>query len=323
VTAESDGRKATAAIFGAACAVGVELDHLFESDEAIGSVLAIDDAPQPAAKSAGAKLKYQSIPTTDEKRVQEAFKAAGVQFATYLAPFAAASTNDARKIDDTAGLKVFLSACEAAGVEAVAVTTGATIYGARKENPQYFAEGAPLRPDGLAPAEADLAREKLCADFARRNPLIALVVCRLAQVVGPGTKGFFTSLVESPKLMLVEGYDPAVQFVHAEDVARAVHKLLRTQKTGVYNIAPDDYTTFMQVGRAFKKPLVRSSLRMTRFKSWLGGLFGGLSPDLLPLLQFPILLTNRKIKRDLAYSFKYGSEQALAHHAKAAPRAAS
>jgi hypothetical protein len=43
---------------------------------------------------------------------------------------------------------------------------------------------------------------------------------------------------------------------------------------------------------------------------------GGIPPGFLPLLQYPILLANKKLRRETGYIFKYGSEQALAHHAK-------
>ncbi len=305
------------AVHGAAGAVGTDLVAQLDVDPEVGSIVGLDaTGPAPGSNGGGRpqKLKMEAALPAD---LGKHFKDAGIKLAVYLSPSAAASTEGAVPADDTVALAGFLNACETAGVEGIVVASGGTVYGARRENPSFFIEGAPLRPGGLAAGELDLARERLCASFARRRPEVALAVCRLAPaVVGPGVRGIVGQFLVGAKFVVLQEFDPAVQFLHLEDVSRAIFRLLKARRTGVYNIAPDDYTSFLQLGRAFKKPLQRVSLRWARVRAWLGTLVGGAPKEMLPLLQFPILLSNKKLKRDTGFVFKYGSEQALAHHAK-------
>jgi UDP-glucose 4-epimerase len=308
------GGKLGVAVFGATGAVGRAIVAELGTVGEVGSILALDDAPAPAS-GFPQKVLFRRVP--EGGGFEGAFEEAGVKLAVYLAPDAAGTSDRAIGADDGPVLKRFLAACEASAIEGLVVASGSNIYGARAENPSFFAEGAPLRCAGFAPGEADLAREKLAVDFARRRLGAAVAVCRLAHVIGPGTRGLMGRFLEASKLMVLDGFDPPVQFVHAEDVARAAVKLLTARRSGVYNIAADDYTTLLQLGRTFKKPLVRTSPTMARLRTWVGALVGGgIPPVYLPLLQYPILLTNRKLKRDTGYQFRYGSEQALAHHAK-------
>lgn len=314
---EGAGEKRAAlsvAVVGASGAVGREVCAQLDADPDIASVLGIDE--QPIAERLPAKAKPLEVKPGEA--LEGWFKTAGVKAAIYLDPFAAATTEKAIGAEDGDAFRRFAAACVSAEVGAVVVASGSTIYGARKENPSFFVEGSPLKPQGFPPGEADFEREKACIELARRRPEASLAVCRTAPVVGFGTRGFVSLSLAGPKFMVLEGYDPPVQFVHAEDVARALVRLVKGRKTGVFNVAPDDYTTLMQVGRAFKKPLQRVSPRMAQWKSWFGSFVGGLPPAYLPLLQYPILLSNRKIKRDLGYAFKFGSEQALMQHAKMA-----
>jgi UDP-glucose 4-epimerase len=304
------------AVYGVAGAVGRDLVAQLDVDPEVRTIIGLDDGAGPADAAATPKLAYKRL--GEVPSIESLFKEAKVKLAVYLAPFPAAASEAAIGRDDTDLARRFLNACEAAEVEGVVVASGATIYGARRDNPTLFVEGAPLKPGGLPPGELDLARERLCAQFARRRPQAALAVARLVPVVGPGTRGLMSRFLSAPRFMLVEGFDPGVQVVHVEDVSHAIFKLLKGRRTGAYNIAPDDTTTFLQLGRTFRKPLVRVSRRMALVRSWLTSLLGGaaIPPNLLPLLQYPILLANKKIKRETGYTFRYGCEAALAHHAK-------
>jgi nucleoside-diphosphate-sugar epimerase len=308
------GGKLAVAVYGAGGAVGRDLVQLLIADGEIDAILALDEVP--ASGSTGGKLTYRQI--SEGAPFDAALKDARVNLAVYLAPSACGSHENSLGQDDTATLKRFLAACELVDVEGLVILSGANIYGARPDNPSFFAEGAPLKCAGFAPGELDLARERLAIEFARRRPQAAVAVCRLAHVIGPGTRGLMSRFLEGSKLSTLDGFDPPVQFVHAEDASRVALKLLKAGRNGVYNVAADDYTTFMQLGRTFKKPLVRVSPTMAKLRSWVGSLVGGIPTPYMPLLQYPLLLTNRKLKRDTQYQFRYGSEQALTHHAKRA-----
>src|SRR5204862_6983407 len=114
-----------------------------------------------------------------------------------------------------------------------------------------------------------------------------------------------------------------LQFLHVDDAALAVFKLLKARRTGIYNVAPDDTVNLISVGRALGKIVKRYSPRMARaFAGW-GRAFklsgpAGLGPDLLPLLMHSVVLSNKKIKRDLGYAFKYACAGAIADHAESA-----
>lgn len=220
---------------------------------------------------------------------------------------------------DAAALRAQLDACVECGAGSVLVLSGAAVYGSHADNPVAIEEGAALRPDGATQGVACVERERLVAEFARRRPDAATVVARLAPLVGPGTDGPAARYLAGSRLLALRGFDPPLQFVHLEDAALALFKLAKARRTGIFNIAPDDAIPPTGIARLLKRKLVRLPGWMARA---LRGLGAGPDPAFMDFLRHPLVLSNRKLKRETLYGFRYSSESALLDHVRAARGAA-
>lgn len=143
-----------------------------------------------------------------------------------------------------------VTAAAAAGVKRLVVVTSAKVYGAAADNPIPLAEDAPLRAvrDGGVVGDL-LAVEDVLLDARRAHPALELTVIRPAAIVGTGIDTVVTRHFEAPRLLTVKGADPAWQFCHVEDLARAVTLAARTDLGAVLTVGCTGSLTQSQVER--------------------------------------------------------------------------
>ncbi len=116
-----------------------------------------------------------------------------------------------------------VTSAAAAGVGHLVVVTSAMVYGARPENAVPLPEDAPLQAptdDGLVGDLIDV--EQLVTVAREVHPGLHITVVRPASLVGPGIDTVITRHFEAPRLLTARGVEPAWQFCHVEDLARAV-----------------------------------------------------------------------------------------------------
>lgn len=296
--------------------VGRSLGSQLDVDEEIDAIFALDGAPPREVPE-----KFTDCPDGRPADVASVLRGANVKLAAYLAADACGGP-PAEDGADAFDLGRFLEIAAAAEVEAVVVASGPFVYGAHAGSEPLlpFTEGAAIRAKGFAPAKGDLTRESAVAAFARAHPGIAVALARLAPTVGPGTVGPAARFLGGKRVVGLLAFEPMLQFLHLDDAALAVFKLLKSRKTGIYNVAPDDSLNLFSVARALGKTVKRYSPRIARAYAGAGRVLGlagpaGLGPGLLPLLMYSVVLSNRKIKRALGYAFKYACAGAIADHA--------
>nr|WP_246308896.1 NAD-dependent epimerase/dehydratase family protein [Kineosphaera limosa] len=120
-------------------------------------------------------------------------------------------------------LRELVRAAADAAQHHLVVVTSARVYGARAGNPVPLPADHPLqaRDDGgiagdLLDVEAELGA------IREARPDLQVTVVRPAAVVGPGVDTSITRHFESPRLLVLGGSHPLWQFVHVEDLARAI-----------------------------------------------------------------------------------------------------
>jgi UDP-glucose 4-epimerase len=301
------------AIDGIASPIGHDLLSQLDVDPEIEAVLGLD-AVLP--RELPEKVRGEAGPLDESLGTR--FAEAGISLAAYLSPDVCGR---ATPLDGAAGKEIerlerFLAAAAEAPVRSIVVASGSFIYGAGTAGAGPIGEGAPLRALGFPPAKADLGRESLVATFARANPSIAIAIARLAPVVGGASEGAAPRFLSAKRIVGLAGFDPLFQFLHVEDAALALFRLMKARAVGRYNVAPDDAVSLVSVARTLKKTVARYRPSVAAAIAGAGRALGlrgpaGLGPSLLPLLKNPVVLSNRKIKRDLGYNFKYSSEGAI------------
>ncbi|MBI5543710.1 MAG: SDR family oxidoreductase [Deltaproteobacteria bacterium] len=130
-----------------------------------------------------------------------------------------------------------LEYCVRHGVPKVVILSSATVYGPSPDNSHFLTEDAPLMAAARFPGMRDLIEADMYAQsFFYRHPKIETVILRPVHIVGPTIRNAPSSYLRLKRPWTLMGFDPVLQFIHAEDVARAIKSVLEPGVRGVYNV---------------------------------------------------------------------------------------
>jgi UDP-glucose 4-epimerase len=122
-------------------------------------------------------------------------------------------------------------------VKKVVVLSSANVYGPSPDNSNFLTEDAPLMAASRFSGVRDLIEvDMLAHGFFWKHPDIETVILRPVHIVGPTIKNAPSNYLRLRHPWMVAGFDPMVQLIHVEDVARAMVEALRPEPKGVYNV---------------------------------------------------------------------------------------
>ena len=134
-------------------------------------------------------------------------------------------------------LERVLGYAEQFGIRKVVLLSSANTYGPRPENPQFLREDAPLLASGRFTGMRSLVEVDLFAQsYFWRHPETEIVILRPAHVLGT-VRNAPSNYLRLALVPTVLGFDPMLQAVHQDDVARAIELALAPGVRGVFNIA--------------------------------------------------------------------------------------
>jgi UDP-glucose 4-epimerase len=135
------------------------------------------------------------------------------------------------------GTQKLLDLCVRHGVRKVVVLSSANVYGPRPDNSNFLTEETPLMAADRFSDVRDLIEVDMYAQsFVWRHPEIETVILRPVNIVGPTVRNAPSNYLRLPRPLTAMGFDPMVQLIHEEDVARALVLALRPGVRGVYNV---------------------------------------------------------------------------------------
>ena len=224
----------TVAITGASGYIGSKLVHALDADDRVGRILGFDVRPPVKRPS---KLVFDELDVRSGSLEQ---RLSGVDALVHLS-FVMDPIHDEtlmRDINVNGSQNVFASAA-AAGVGKIVYTSSMVAYGAHPDNP------VPLREDDRLRANLDfsyaahkLEVEYLLQELRASSPDLTTTIFRPAIVFGANVDNAWSHMLELPLLMGIRGYEPPLQFVHEDDVARALHfAAVEAELDGPYNLA--------------------------------------------------------------------------------------
>jgi UDP-glucose 4-epimerase len=229
---------------------------------------------------------------------------------TFLSPRAAHELN-------VIGTMNILAACGGADstVKKFVFKSSAHYYGSEQDDPAFFTEamGRPHPP--RTRIERDIVEaEATVADFAEKNPDVAVTIMRYANVLGPDVHTSHTRLFSLPVVPMILGFDPRYQFVHEDDVVAALeHVVSDPGLRGIFNVAGDGVLAFTEVvgllGKSYAPVLppwgtgvAAAALRRVGLR---------IPPEMLQQLRFGRGLDNRKLKAT-GFTYRYTTREAVA-----------
>lgn len=206
-----------------------------------------------------------------------------------------------------------LNAVAEAKIKRLVVHSATFVYGAHPQNPNFIHESHPLKSRGAYFVKTRVDVENQVADFANTYQETQVIVLRFAPILGPNSTNiraryFMAGIV--PKAL---GYDPLLQFIHEDDALQAQMLALFSNKRGIFNIVGKGVlplsTGIHLAGKLpvpFASPMCRSFFASGYlFRIW------DLPAEMVPFFQYLCVADGKKAKRELGFSAKYSSRQAL------------
>ena len=206
---------------------------------------------------------------------------------------------DMHEINVIGTMNLFAAATDSS-VRTVVVKSSAYVYGCAPSDPVWFTEETPRQSPPKHRVERSLAEvEGYVRDFAVDNPHVAVAMLRFSNVLGPELSTPLSRMLELPLVPSIFGFDPRFQFVHEDDVVRAVLFVLERELAGVYNVAGDGLLPWSEVASICGKltwplPPIGQGL----VAAMLGRIGVDIPPEVADLLRYGRGVDNSRLKRE-------------------------
>jgi UDP-glucose 4-epimerase len=153
-------------------------------------------------------------------------------------------------------MKLF-GACVESGVRKIVLKSSVMVYGAQPENSAFLREEHPMRAAKHYGYIRDLLElEAFCQSFSRQSPQVALTVLRFGHIVGTGADTPLMRFLREERAIVLLGFDPIMQVIHADDVIAALLKAVVDDAPGVFNVAAEPLMPLWRImGLAGKTPM--------------------------------------------------------------------
>jgi len=166
-------------------------------------------------------------------------------------------TQKMRHINVEGSRNVFAAAAELKPKRLMLISS-ATAYGAWPDNPLPIEEDHPLRACKFQYAADKTEVEGLTTEFAAAHPEIAVSSVRPAIIGGPNMNNYLKRFIFGmPILVMIGGNDTPMQFVHEQDVIRAIIEILKHDGKGPFNIGPPDWTLVSEVAKETDRRVIK------------------------------------------------------------------
>jgi len=203
--------------------------------------------------------------------------------------------------------------------ERLLVVSSATAYGAWPDNPVPMDETWPLRARKEFRYAADKTEvEELVSAFDKENEDIAVSCVRPGLIGGPNMENYIKRFVFGmPFMVLIDGYDTPMQFVHEEDVVAAIATILRNNARGAFNVAPPDWFHVSDLARETGRRALRFPFWLAYAVHWLSWAIRRPSHEspagFLYFVRYPWVIAPTRLETELGYQFRFTSLETLRH----------
>jgi UDP-glucose 4-epimerase len=214
------------------------------------------------------------------------------------------------------GTLQLLAACERTPtLERVVVRSSAAIYGCEGASPLLFTEDLARRLPLRTRFQRDVSElEGYFDNFARRHPDVSCCTLRHQPEIAAGLDAPIVRYLGLPVVPTQLGYDPRLQFMHADDATAALAAAVGSEVRGPVNVAPDGAISLSRILRLARRPTipVPHSLfgpAVERFGGPLGA--GPLLAAAVRLLRFGRGVDNTRMRRELGFEPRYDAVAAV------------
>ncbi len=304
-------------ITGSSGYIGTKIANALETIQQVENIIGLDVTPP---RESGQKLQFYEHdvrePMVDFLTRYEVDTV--IHTAYVLSPL-----HDKKLMEDINinGTKNVLASCQNSGVSHLLYTSSTTAYGFYKDNPIPMDENQPLRGnDDFTYSKNKKEIEALFKQFQETAENINVTILRPCFVIGPGVDNLISRYLKKSIAIIPREHAP-FQFVHEDDLLRAVIHCLVNEVFGIFNIAGEGTVTFSEMisilgtRAAFLPFLMVKLFNEVAWKARLKFLTETPSPG-LALIRYPWIATSDKFITQTGFQFDYSSRQAFKSFAK-------
>lgn len=303
----------TVAITGAGGYIGQGLIKLLDGMDSCSSIMAVDIKKPPVHSG---KLTFIKRDIRDGN-LFESLSGAGVDCLVHLAYIVDPMHNEEEMYDiNVKGTLNVLDICERLQIKHVIAASSASAYGAYADNPEFLNEDLPIKvfPKSFSYPHHKGICEGYFRDFMGSNPGVIFNVIRPCIVYGPNVNNYISRFwTKFPVIMLLNGKDVPWQFVHEEDVAALIARLIEARVPGAFNVAPPDTVKYSEIAAMIGRPVAKVPLGLAKFMAGLLWKIRYLEmpPGALDFTAYPWTVDSSRTERELGYKYRYSSREAL------------
>lgn len=297
--------------------LGRRVAHALAGDPGVDRVVGVDVVP-PRGDLGSVSFVRADIRTPVIAKVIAREDVDTVVHMSVIATPGATGGRNAMKELNVIGTMQLLAACQKSEtVRHLVVKSTTTVYGASSRDPAMFTEDVEPRVARGGYGKDAQEVEGYVRGFARRRPDVRVLMLRAANVLGPSVTSPMTSYLRLPVVPTVLGFDPRLQFLHADDLVGVVQHGVHAEVGGTFNVAGDGMLTLHQAVRRMQRP----SVALPPFA--LGGLgqvvrrvrLAEISPELLALLTYGRGVDTTRCRTELGFTPRYTTAEAFADFA--------
>lgn len=243
------------------------------------------------------------------KKMRDVFRAGNVRAVVHLGVMhdLRASANDHHSWN-VVGFGKMLESMAQFGVKKLVVLSSANVYGPRPDNPQFLAEESPLLGSQDFSEIRDLIEvDMLAQSFFWRHPSCETVILRPTHILG-AVRNAPSNYLRLPVVPTLMGFDPMIQVIHYDDVARAVVMALRPGARGIFNLAGPEPAPLSRVLKLLGRP--RLPVPHGAARSMLKQLFryrlSSFPAPELDHIRYVCMVDDRRARDALGYAPRHG-----------------
>lgn len=221
---------------------------------------------------------------------------------------------------DVNGTRNVVESCLASRVRHLTVASSGAAYGYLPDNPALISEDAPLRAtETFGYAYHKRLVEEMLAAYRASHPALQQLVLRIGTVIGATTHNQIAALFLRRRILAVQGSASPFVFVWDEDVAAAIALGVRTERSGIFNVAGDGALPIREIARRMGKPLLVLPPSLLTGALAIGRALGvsRYGPEQLGFLRWRPVLDNTRLKAEFGFTPTKTSAEAFTIFAEA------
>lgn len=217
------------------------------------------------------------------------------------------------------GTRAVFEHCRAYGVEHAIFVGRHTFYGAAPDSPLFHTEDEPPLALHTFPELADLVAADLYAATALwRQPALTTSVLRVCYSLGPTGQGTLATFLRGRRVPILIGYDPLFQFLHDDDVVRAIALTVEKRPRGIYNVAGPQPLPLSTVVRETGRTVVPLPEFLVKLALGRAGL-PRLPPGALSHIQYPVVVDASAFRKATGFEHVFDEGATLRAYREAFP----